>query len=365
MWIQKQIYCVLWKISSLSICTLSYLILSEAYALDTVSVSADSQCECAHHRIVRTDPFGDKHILIYIPNSFLLSSFDCEHGPEPVPQTYAYLYGIINLIKIKKKSITKHQIMHSEQNQFSAWHIFLSSVPSLFSPALTVGYYSWINKRFVVVALCVSIVCSAETCEFAFLIFFFFLSSFFLLHLFMHCRASQYLSTEYRHSENVRRWYKLYDEFQVKHKSNEKNSFAEGTPECQFRARGNNTGVHIQMTQHNGKNRRKYEISTSSPSSGIATEICDKLLPSTIVSNIQHCRERIEWTLVCMFSSYISCELCCELQNVTRKKTKYSLGRSGKIGECRTLLVTHYLFALSLCAALHWPNRCRENKNTI
>lgn len=154
------------------------------YALDPVCVSADSQCECTHHRIVRTDPFGDKHIF-YISYSFLLSSFDWERCQEPVPQTYAYLYGIINLIKIKKKSITKHQIMHSEQNQFSAWHILLSLATSLLSPALTVGYYSWINKRFVVVALCVSIVCSAETCEFPFLIFF----SFFLLHLFMHCRV--------------------------------------------------------------------------------------------------------------------------------------------------------------------------------
>lgn len=103
-----------------------------------------------------------------------------------------HLYGIINLIIIEKKSMTKHQITHSQggKNEKSiqcVTHFILPCTVARSFSSILFFVGSYINKRFEVVALRVSIVCCTETIR-MFFSFIFFLQLV-LLHLFTQSRT--------------------------------------------------------------------------------------------------------------------------------------------------------------------------------
>lgn len=118
MWIQKQIYCVLWKISSLSICPHSHRAQQRTGRqadrhthLTQFRFSAESQCECAHSVVRKLylqtiksclpTHSGDKYLHFYIA----FSRFFFFYGPNANADTGGplHLYGIINLIKIRRR----------------------------------------------------------------------------------------------------------------------------------------------------------------------------------------------------------------------------------------------------------------------
>lgn len=195
MWIQKQIYCVLWKISSLSICTLPYLIQSPERRRHSRGFRGISM---RMYTIKSgTTIHSAASIFLYSDVFFSPPKYECWREP-------LYLYGIINLIIIIKKIHIKTRNYAQRRKKAKSiqcvthFILFCPGARSLSHISFSIGYYSWISKRFVVVALRVSIVCCAENMR---IFFSYFPPSLVLIHLYLCIAARSHIGLQHTYRQ--------------------------------------------------------------------------------------------------------------------------------------------------------------------